>query len=89
MRKHEIQNIALKQLVSQGGLRKLREREIVERERERQERLEENNLALQHEIEMKRLDTQSKSGTDLCFASSGLRFDITKYIKFVPPFSRA
>ena len=139
MRKHQIQNIVLKHLVSEGifketvlekyevpklGLseldyklelqkmemrerreekerqerleekeqqERLQEKERQERleEKERQERLEKEKMELQHELEMKKLEVQLKLGSDPCAEKSSAKFDVTKHIKFVPPFQQA
>ena len=139
MRKHQIQNIVLKHLVSEGifketvlekyevpklGLseldyklelqkmemrerreekerqerleekerqERLQEKERQERleEKERQERLEKEKMELQHELEMKKLEVQLKLGSDPCVEKSSAKFDVTKHIKFVPPFQQA
>ena len=70
-----------------------REREEKERqerleEKERQERLEREKMALEHEREMKKLELQQKLGSDPCVEKSSVKFDVTKHIKFVPPFQQ-
>lgn len=139
MKKHQIQNIVLKHLVSEGifketilekyevpklGLSELdyklelqkmemrerreekerqerleekerqewlQEKERQERleEKERQQRLEKEKMELQHELEMKKLKVQLKLGSDPCVEKSSAKFDVTKHIKFVPPFQQA
>ena len=69
---------------------RLEEKERQERlqEKERQERLEKEKMALQHELEMKKLELQAKLGSDPGVENSTAKFDVTKYIKFVPPFQQ-
>ena len=70
---------------------RLQEKERQERleEKERQERLEKEKMELQHELEMKKLEVQLKLGSDPCVEKSSAKFDVTKHIKFVPPFQQA
>ena len=69
---------------------RLEEKERQERlgEKERQERLEKEKMALQHELEMKKLELHAKLGSDPSVETSTAKFDVTKYIKFVPPFQQ-
>ena len=61
---------------------KEREREEREREREREREIELKKLELQNNLELKKLETESKvSHTD-----SDCKFDVTKFIRLVPPF---
>ena len=70
---------------------RLQEKERQERleEKERQERLETEKMELQHEYEMKKLEVQLKLGSDPCVEKYSAKFDVTKHIKFVPPFQQA
>ena len=70
---------------------RLQEKERQERleEKERQERLEKEKMELQHEYEMKKLEVQLKLGSDPCVEKYSAKFDVTKHIKFVPPFQQA
>ena len=45
-------------------------------------------MELQHELEMKKLELRAKLGSDLSVENSTAKFDVTKYIKFVPPFQQ-
>lgn len=87
-----------KKLQFQLELKKLEMQEILEREekerqerreeKERQERLEKEKMELHHELEMKKLEVQLKLGSDATCNTEkySAKFDVTKYIKLVPPF---
>ena len=60
--------------------------EIEEKERERQERIEIEKEKLQFELKMKELELQGKSKSKPLPLGSGKSFDVTKYIRLVPPF---
>ena len=64
------------------------ERQERREENERQERLEKEKMELQHELEMKKLEVQLKLGSDATCNTEkySAKFDVTKYIKLVPPF---
>ena len=64
------------------------ERQERREEKERQERLEKEKMELQHELEMKELELQLKLGSDATCNTEkySAKFDVTKYIKLVPPF---
>ena len=68
---------------------RLEEKERQERleEKERQERLEKDKM--RHEYEMKQLELQANLGSDPSVEKSSVKFDVTKHIKFVPPFQQA
>ena len=64
-----------------------RERELRELEfREREKKAEIEKRRLDHELEMKRLELQMKLGTTDSVTSTTVKFDVSKYIKLVPPF---
>ena len=64
-----------------------REREIRELEfREREKNAEIEKQRLDHELEMKKLELQMKLGTTDIVTSTTVKFDVSKYIKLVPPF---
>ena len=56
-----------------------KERELREREKEREARIEKQRL--DHELEMKTLEMQEKLGCSHPISSSGVKFDVSKYIK--------
>ena len=56
-----------------------KERELREREKEREARIEKQRL--DHELEMKKLEMQEKLGCSHPISSSGVKFDVSKYIK--------
>ena len=64
------------------------ERQERREEKERQERLEKDKMELQHELGMKKLELQLKLGSDATCNTEkySAKFDVTKYIKLVPPF---
>lgn len=64
------------------------ERQERKEEKEREERLEKEKMELQHELEMKKLELQLKLGSDATCNTEkySAKFDVTKYIKLVPPF---
>lgn len=64
-----------------------KERELREREKEREARIEKHRL--DHELEMKKLEMQEKLGCSHPISSSYVKFDVSKYIKLVPPFHEA
>ena len=64
-----------------------KERELREREKEREARIEKQRL--DHELEMKKLEMQEKLGCSHPISSSNVKFDVSKYIKLVPPFHEA
>ena len=64
-----------------------KERELREREKEREARIEKQRL--DHELEMKKLEMQEKLGCSHPISSSSVKFDVSKYIKLVPPFHEA
>ena len=66
-------------------LEKEKEREMLEREREKEREVELAKQKLDYELEMKRLELGGKIGLGQPQTSSS-HFDITKYIKLVPPF---
>ena len=43
----------------------------------------------QHEFEIRKLELQVKLGSDPCVEKFSANFDVTKHIKFVPPFQQA
>ena len=133
MRKHDIQDVILKHLVSEGvfeeivlenyeaskpklspeqqyqlELKKLEMKERMEEkkkerqerkeekerqermeEKERQKRLEREKMEWQHEFEIRKLELQLKSGSCSGVEKSSAKFDVTKHMKFVPPFQQA
>ena len=81
--------LELKKLEMQERLeREEKERQERREEKERQERLEKEKMELQHELEMKKLELQLKLGSDATCNTEkySAKFDVTKYIKLVPPF---
>ena len=62
----------------------LKERELREREKEREAQIEKQRL--DHELEMKKLELQEKLECSRPISSSSVKFDVSKYIKLVPPF---
>ena len=70
---------------------RMEEKERQERmqEKERQERLEREKMELQHQFEIRKLELQVKLGSDPGVEKSSAKFDVTKHIKFVPPFQQA
>ena len=46
-------------------------------------------MDLQYEFEMRKLELQVKLGSDPSVEKSSATFDVTKHIKFVPPFQQA
>ena len=67
--------------------------ERLEREeKERQERMEEKQRQereqqrLEHELEMKKLALGVSGGSNHSVSGSSSNFEVTKYIKLVPPF---
>ena len=64
-----------------------KERELREREKEREAQIEKQRL--DHELEMKKLEMQEKLGCSHPISSSSVKFDVSKYIKLVPPFHKA
>lgn len=64
-----------------------KERELREREKEREVQIEKQRL--DHELEMKKLEMQEKLGFSHPISSSSVKFDVSKYIKLVPPFHEA
>ena len=64
-----------------------KERELREREKEREAHIEKQRL--DHELEMKRLELQEKLGCSHPISTSSVKFDVSKYIKLVPPFHEA
>ena len=133
IRKHDIQDVILKHLVSEGvfeeivlenyeaskpklspeqqyqlELKKLEMKERMEekkkerqermeekerqermQEKERQERLEREKMESQREFEIRKLELQLKLGYGSGVEKSSAKFDVTKHIKFVPPFQQA
>ena len=73
-----------------GRQARMEEKERQERmqEKERQERLEREKMELQHEFEIRKLELQLKLGSDPGVEKSSAKFDVTKHIKFVPPFQQ-
>ena len=64
--------------------------ERLEREdRERQERLEREKMESQHEFEIRKLELQVNLASDPSVEKCSAKFDVTKHIKFVPPFQQA
>ena len=59
-------------------------RELEFREREKNAEIEKQRL--DHELEMKKLELQMKLGTTDIVTSTTVKFDVSKYIKLVPPF---
>ena len=59
------------------------------KEKERQERLEKERLALQHELKMKKLKVHIKLVLDSSSEKSSEKFDVATNIKSVPPFQDA
>ena len=45
-------------------------------------------MELQHEFEIRKLELQLKLGSDPGVEKSSAKFDVTKHIKFVPPFQQ-
>ena len=70
---------------------KERQVRLEREEKEQEERLEKEKMELQHqhEIEIKKLEVQLKLGSDPTIEKSSAKFDVTKHIKFVPPFQQA
>ena len=66
-----------------------KERQERMQEKERQERLERQKMELQHEFEIRKLELQLKLGSGSGVEKSSAKFDVTKHIKFVPPFQQA
>ena len=66
-----------------------KERQERRQEKERQERLEREKMEPEHESEMRKLELQVKLGCDPSVEKSSAKFDVTKHIKFVPPFQQA
>ena len=64
-----------------------KERELREREKEREVQIEKQRL--DHELEMKKLEMKDKLGCSHPIPSSSVKFDVSKYIKLVPPFHEA
>ena len=64
-----------------------KERELLEREKEREVQIEKQRL--DHELEMKKLEMQEKLGCSHPISSSSVKFDVSKYNKLVPPFHEA
>ena len=62
--------------------REREEREEREREREREREIELKKLELQNNLELKKLETESK----VSYTDSECKFDVTKFIRLVPPF---
>ena len=72
-------DVEVRKLELELELRKLdaqKERELRELEKQR----------LDHELEMKKLEVQEKLGSSYSVSSSSAKFDVSKYIKLVPPF---
>lgn len=61
-----------------------KDRELQEREKEREAQIEKQRL--DHELEMKKLEVKEKLGSSYSVPSSSAKFDVSKYIKLVPPF---
>ena len=61
-----------------------RQFEREKEEQERQERLEQQRL--EHELEMKKLELGVSGGSNHSVSGSSSNFEVTKYIKLVPPF---
>jgi len=61
-----------------------KDRELREREKEREAQIEKQRL--DHELEMKKLEVQEKLGSSYSVPGSSAKFDVSKYIKLVPPF---
>ena len=68
---------------------RMEEKERQERmeEKERQERLQREEK--EYEFEIRKLELQVKLGSDYSAEKSSAKFDVTKHIKFVPPFQQA
>ena len=83
-------DVEIRKLEIDLELRKIdaqREREIRELEfREREKNAEIEKQRLDHELEMKKLELQMKLGTTDIVTSTTVKFDVSKYIKLVPPF---
>ena len=60
-----------------------KERELREREKEREVQIEKQRL--DHKLEMKKLEMKEKLGCSHPIPSSSVKFDVSKYIKLVPP----
>ena len=68
---------------------KERQERLEREDREQQERLEREKMQSQLEFEMRKLELQVKLGSDPSDEKSSAKFDVTKHIKFVPPFQQA
>ena len=83
-------DVEIRKLEIDLELRKIdaqRERELRELEfREREKTAEIEKQRLDHELEMKRLELQMKLGSTGSVTSTSVKFDVSKYIKLVPPF---
>ena len=68
---------------------KERQERLEREDRQRQKRLEREKIESQHEFEMRKLELQVKLGSDPSIEKSSAKFDVTKHIKFAPPFQQA
>ena len=60
------------------------QRQFEREKEERQERLEQQRL--EHKLEMKKLELGASGGSNHSVSASNSNFEVTKYIKLVPPF---
>ena len=92
----ELKKLEMKERMQERMEEKERQERMEEKERqermqekERQERLEREKMELQHQFEIRMLELQVKLGSDPSVEKSSAKFDVTKHIKFVPPFQQA
>lgn len=79
----ETSDSELKKLQLQLEFKRL---EIEREKEERQERLAREKQQLHHELEMKKLELEFSVGSNHSVSGSSSKFEVTKYIKLVPPF---